>query len=65
MTEEVLGDDCVLIVGGGPVGLLMAVVLASYGVPSVIIERNSETTRCVFQRSFAKTKTRRKENLVN
>lgn len=44
-TNEVLADDCVLIVGGGPVGLLTAVVLAFYGIPSVIIERNSNTTR--------------------
>lgn len=44
-TNEVLADDCVLIVGGGPVGLLTAAVLAFYGIPSVIIERNSNTTR--------------------
>lgn len=44
-TEEILADDRVLIVGGGPVGLLTAVVLAFYGVPSVIVERNADTTR--------------------
>lgn len=44
-TSEVLADNCVLIVGGGPVGLLTAAVLAFYGVPSVVIERNSNTTR--------------------
>lgn len=44
-TNEVLADDCVLIVGGGPVGLLTAAVLAFYDIPSVIIERNSNTTR--------------------
>lgn len=44
-TNEVLVDDCVLIVGGGPVGLLTAAVLAFYDIPSVIIERNSNTTR--------------------
>lgn len=43
--NEVLADDCVLIVGGGPVGLFTAAVLAFYGIPSVIIERNSNTTR--------------------
>lgn len=43
--EEILADNRVLIVGGGPVGLLTAVVLAFHGVPSVIIERNSTTTR--------------------
>lgn len=45
VNEEILADDRVLIVGGGPVGLLTAVVLAFYGVPSVIVERNSDTTR--------------------
>lgn len=44
-TNEVLADDCVLIVGGGPVGLFTAAVFAFYGIPSVIIERNSDTTR--------------------
>lgn len=44
-TNEVMADDCVLIVGGGPVGLLTAAVLSFYGIPSVIIERNSNTTR--------------------
>lgn len=43
--EESMAEDRVLIVGGGPVGLLTAVVLAFYGVPSVITERNSDTTR--------------------
>lgn len=45
MTEEILADNSVLIIGGGPVGLLTAVVLAFYGVPSVIVERNADTTR--------------------
>lgn len=45
VTEEILADNRVLIVGGGPVGLLTAVVLAFYGVPSVIVERNADTTR--------------------
>lgn len=44
-TKEVLADDCVLIFGGGPVGLLTAAVLAFYDIPSIIIERNSNTTR--------------------
>lgn len=44
-TTEVLADDCVLIVGGGPVGLLTSAVLAFYGISSVIVERNSNTTR--------------------
>lgn len=45
INHEILDDNRVLIVGGGPVGLLTAVVLAFYGVPSVIIERNADTTR--------------------
>jgi FAD-dependent monooxygenase len=43
--EERLGDDCVLIVGGGPVGLVLATTLAFYGVKSVVLERNETTTK--------------------
>lgn len=35
----------VLIAGGGPVGLTMAVELAHYGVKSLLVERNETTTR--------------------
>ena len=35
----------VLIAGGGPVGLTMAVELAHYGVRSLLVERNPSTTR--------------------
>jgi 2-polyprenyl-6-methoxyphenol hydroxylase-like FAD-dependent oxidoreductase len=35
----------VLIVGGGPVGMTLALTLAHYGVPSILVERNPETTR--------------------
>jgi len=35
----------VLIAGGGPVGLMLANVLGQYGVASVLVERNPETTR--------------------
>lgn len=35
----------VLIAGGGPVGMTLALNLARYGVRSVLIERNPETTR--------------------
>lgn len=35
----------VVIAGGGPVGLLLATVLAYYGVKSVLFERNETTTR--------------------
>lgn len=44
-TSKVLADDCILIVGCGPVGLLTAAVLAFYDIHSVIIERKSNTTR--------------------
>lgn len=40
------GIDCpVLIAGGGPVGMTLALNLARYGVRSLIVERNPETTR--------------------
>lgn len=42
MTEQVIP---VLIAGGGPVGLTLGHVLASYGVRVMIIERNPDTTR--------------------
>lgn len=42
---ETLSDDTVVIVGGGPVGLTLATVLAYYGVKSVLFERNQTTTR--------------------
>src|SRR6516162_5576687 len=35
----------VLIVGGGPVGLTMAVELSHYEVGSLLVERNPSTTR--------------------
>lgn len=40
-----LDDDTVLIAGGGPVGLIVATVLAHYGTKSVVLERNSSTTK--------------------
>lgn len=43
--EERLNKGTVLIAGGGPVGLVLATTLASYGVRSVVLERNETTTR--------------------
>lgn len=34
-----------LVVGGGPVGLITALQLARYGVMCMLIERNLETTK--------------------
>ncbi|KAI3391326.1 hypothetical protein diail_7517 [Diaporthe ilicicola] len=42
---EHLAPGVVLIVGGGPVGLVLATTLAHHGVRSVILERNFTTTR--------------------
>ncbi|KAL4809100.1 putative monooxygenase [Aspergillus unguis] len=42
---ETLPNDHVLIAGGGPVGLVLALVLARQGVPSVLIERSITPTR--------------------
>lgn len=47
ITTETLPDDTVLIAGGGPVGLILANVLARYGVKSIILERNESTTKLV------------------
>jgi len=43
--EQTLPDDTVLIAGGGPVGLILATVLAYYGIKSVLLERNDTTTK--------------------
>ena len=40
-----MADKKVLIAGGGPVGMTTALELARYGVESILIERNLETTR--------------------
>ncbi|EXJ71835.1 uncharacterized protein A1O5_04336 [Cladophialophora psammophila CBS 110553] len=45
MQEEDLPTGTVLIAGGGPVGLLVAQVLAHYQVKSVLLERNQSTTK--------------------
>ena len=42
--EQVLPKGTVIIAGGGPVGLILARVLSSYGVKSVLFERNKTTT---------------------
>ena len=41
---QVLTDDTVVIVGGGPVGLILARVLSNRGVRSLLFERNQSTT---------------------
>ena len=43
--ELILSDDTVVIVGGGPVGLVLARVLSTNGIRSVLFERNQSTTR--------------------
>lgn len=43
--EEHLPSGTVIVAGGGPVGLLLAKVLSSYGIKSVLFERNHSTTR--------------------
>lgn len=42
--EHTFPDDVVLIVGGGPVGLILARNLSTHGVKSVLFERNASTT---------------------
>ncbi|KAE8153456.1 FAD binding domain-containing protein [Aspergillus avenaceus] len=45
MPVEKLPSGTVLIVGGGPVGLVLATTLAKHGVRTVILERNWTTTK--------------------
>jgi 2-polyprenyl-6-methoxyphenol hydroxylase-like FAD-dependent oxidoreductase len=44
---KIVPERCILIAGAGPVGLLLAVVLSSYGVKSILLERNQTTTKYV------------------
>lgn len=45
MPVEILPKGCVLISGGGPVGLVLALVLAHHSQRSVLLEQNVEATR--------------------
>jgi FAD-dependent monooxygenase len=44
MNSHVQRPDTVIIVGGGPVGLILARVLSHHGVKSLLFERNETTT---------------------
>jgi hypothetical protein len=44
MTSHTLPGDVVVVVGGGPVGLILARVLSHHGVKSLLFERNETTT---------------------
>ena len=43
--EEPLPTNNILIVGGGPIGLLLATVLSHHGIRSILLERNETTTK--------------------
>ncbi|KAH7131825.1 FAD-binding domain-containing protein [Dendryphion nanum] len=43
--ETVLDDNVVLVLGGGPVGMLLANSLAFFGVKCIVLERNFSTTK--------------------
>ena len=40
-------DDCVVIIGGGPVGLTLALTLSRHGVSSKVIEKSPVPTKQV------------------
>ena len=42
--SSTLDETPVLIVGGGPVGLTLALTLAQQGVAAILVERNPSTT---------------------
>jgi 2-polyprenyl-6-methoxyphenol hydroxylase-like FAD-dependent oxidoreductase len=42
---EAVPGQAVIIAGGGPVGLLLALTLAHHGVRSVVLERSPTTTQ--------------------
>lgn len=48
LTIESNPDSSVVIVGGGPVGLVLALTLAHHGVRSVLFEQNVTTTQSGF-----------------
>ncbi|KAM5380838.1 hypothetical protein ACJZ2D_003362 [Fusarium nematophilum] len=39
------GDDTVLVAGGGPAGLMVATVLAHFGIKPMVLERNNSATK--------------------
>ena len=45
VVNDRVGEDTVVIAGGGPVGLILATVLARYGLKSIVLERNESTTK--------------------
>jgi FAD-dependent monooxygenase len=51
---ENVPEGCILIAGAGPIGLLLAVVLSSYGVKSILLERNLTTTK--YEESVPRTR---------
>jgi len=46
-----MNETSVFIVGGGPVGLAMGLLLHRFGIPCVVVER-SEVLRPVTERTF-------------
>ncbi|MBW2725327.1 MAG: FAD-dependent monooxygenase [Deltaproteobacteria bacterium] len=45
MSETSTRDCDVLIIGGGPVGLTAALCLSKFGITSIVVERDAETSR--------------------
>jgi 2-polyprenyl-6-methoxyphenol hydroxylase-like FAD-dependent oxidoreductase len=44
-TQSLPGDVPVLVVGGGPAGMIAALQLSKNGIPCLLVERNFDTTK--------------------
>lgn len=62
MTEAAEAEVPVLVVGAGPAGLMMSLLLSRYGVASLLVERHAEV--CVLPRAMGSTPGRWKSSVA-